>query len=98
MKIGSLIASIIVPIVTTIVFWINIIIGSITTITIYIYDNSIIDWRFIGPLIIFVCSIICCICLFIEMWYDRFLKQKRLRDITEEQTEWWKLKKFGGWI
>jgi hypothetical protein len=86
-------------IITTIAFWINIVIASITTITIYIYDSSITNnCRVVGPLIIFVCSLICCICLFIEMRYDKFLRQKRLRNITEEQTEWWKLKKFGGWI
>lgn len=89
----------ILTIITTIVFWINIVIGIITIITIYIYDSSITNnWRVVGPLIISVCSLICCLCLFIEMWYDSFLRHKRLRDITEEQTEWWKLKKFGGWI
>jgi uncharacterized membrane protein YhaH (DUF805 family) len=84
--------------ITTLAFWISIIIGIITTIIIYIYDSSITNWRSVGPLIIFICSLICCICIFIEMWYDSFLRQKRLRNITEEQTEWWKLKKYGGWI
>jgi hypothetical protein len=83
--------------IATFVFWINIVVVSITSIIMGIYNNSITNYEVVCLLILFICSLIYCICLFCE-WHDRFLEQKLLRKIKEEYTEWWKLKKFGGWV